>query len=269
MLRFILFISSLLYVSSEVSATCTRVVSLSPSVTETLFAMNMGDHVVARTRYSDFPPEVASIISVGDPFAPSIETILSLKTDLVIGISDHHLILERLRQLHLKTLEVDHRSIAGLLASIATIGEECGNSNEASKLSARLALHMRQEPDNGRAVRPRAAIIVASSGPSQEAEYFLSGNDGYYSELIALAGGENAFRGRTVRMPSFSAEGLVALRPDVVFLIGVQAAKVNLSTLREFLPAVPVHALTADYAEVPGPRFILLLDDFKKGLWSK
>jgi ABC-type Fe3+-hydroxamate transport system substrate-binding protein len=61
-----------------------RIVSLSPNVTETLFALGLGDAVVGRTDYCDFPTEAAVVASMGDLFSPSVEKILSMEPDLVI-----------------------------------------------------------------------------------------------------------------------------------------------------------------------------------------
>ena len=63
-----------------------RIVSLSPNITEILFTLGLGDKVVGRTEYCDYPPEAAVIPTVGDLFSPSIEMILALEPDVVAAI---------------------------------------------------------------------------------------------------------------------------------------------------------------------------------------
>ncbi|MDL5502882.1 MAG: ABC transporter substrate-binding protein, partial [Candidatus Methanoperedens sp.] len=59
-----------------------RIVSLSPSTTELLFALGAGPRVVGRTRWCDYPPEVTSVPSVGDGLNPNLESVLSRQPDL-------------------------------------------------------------------------------------------------------------------------------------------------------------------------------------------
>ena len=73
----------------------TRIVSLAPSIMETLFAMGLGDRVVGVTSYCNYPPEVPRLVKegkievVGDFINPSLEKIVTLKPDLVLA---HNLI---------------------------------------------------------------------------------------------------------------------------------------------------------------------------------
>src|SRR5438309_5001124 len=62
-----------------------RIVSLSPSTTETLFALGAGERLVGRSRFCDYPPEVRRIPSVGGYVDASLEAILALAPDLVVG----------------------------------------------------------------------------------------------------------------------------------------------------------------------------------------
>src|SRR5210317_362044 len=66
-----------------------RIISMSPGVTETLFALGLGDSVVGITRYCTYPPETEEITKVGGFYDPSYETIVSLKPDLVILLASH------------------------------------------------------------------------------------------------------------------------------------------------------------------------------------
>jgi iron complex transport system substrate-binding protein len=66
-------------------AVASRVVSLSPSTTETMFAIGAGASLVGRSRYCDYPPEVTKLPQVGGYVDPSFEAILALRPDLVTG----------------------------------------------------------------------------------------------------------------------------------------------------------------------------------------
>src|ERR1700736_2811991 len=64
-----------------------RIVSLAPSVTETLFALGAGDEVVGVSQYCDFPPAVRKLPRVGSFITPEIEAIVALRPSLVIGLA--------------------------------------------------------------------------------------------------------------------------------------------------------------------------------------
>ncbi|MGH7879693.1 MAG: helical backbone metal receptor, partial [Candidatus Binataceae bacterium] len=64
-----------------------RIVSLAPSVTETLFALGAGDEVVGVSQYCDYPPAVLDLPRVGSFLTPNVEAIAALRPTLVIGLS--------------------------------------------------------------------------------------------------------------------------------------------------------------------------------------
>jgi len=105
-----------------------RIVSLAPSVTECLFSLGSGDLVAGVTDHDVFPEEVKELPSVGGYFDPSLEKILSLSPDLVIGISTFHgRLLERLESMGVKTLPLTvHRGLEGVGDSLHSIGEKIG-----------------------------------------------------------------------------------------------------------------------------------------------
>ena len=102
-------------------------------------------------------------------------------------------------------------------------------------------------------------------------EIFISGRDGFYDDLIVLAGGVNVYRKETLKFPAISDEGLIRLDPDVILemvpdlagetdresLIDLWRSKPGIRAVREGR----VHILGEDYVVVPGPRFVKLLED--------
>src|ERR1044071_8624450 len=105
-----------------------RIISLAPSVTETLFALGLGDRVVGVTSYCDYPPEVAHKEKVGDTLRPSIEKIVALKPDLVIASTSSQLeqfILD-FDKVGIPVYVSNPHNLAGVLATIEVIGEIIG-----------------------------------------------------------------------------------------------------------------------------------------------
>ncbi|MDZ7620025.1 MAG: ABC transporter substrate-binding protein, partial [Patescibacteria group bacterium] len=98
---------------------------------------------------------------------------------------------------------------------------------------------------------------------------YVVGRDDYFESLITMAGGRNTYRGPEIPYPVVSIEGIIRMAPDVIIDLAAgwagDGSEQALSDWRHFPQVAAVrhnrlHALTADYAMVPGPRFILLLE---------
>ncbi len=102
-------------------------------------------------------------------------------------------------------------------------------------------------------------------------EIFISGRDGFYDDLIVLAGGMNVYREETLKFPGISDEGLIRLDPDVILeMVPDLAGESDRESLADLWRSKPgiravregrVHILGEDYVVVPGPRFVDLLED--------
>ena len=80
---------------------CRSIVSMAPSITETLFALGLGDRVVGVSKFSNYPPEANAIPAVGGHLDPNLEAILALKPDLVVLLEEQRESLAALEKLNL------------------------------------------------------------------------------------------------------------------------------------------------------------------------
>jgi len=252
---------------------CGRIVSLAPSITESLFVLGLGDRVIGVTRFCNYPPEARSKTKVGGYFDPNYEIILSLRPDLVFMLPEHEEQKRQLDRLGIPTLVLDQESIAGILDSIARIGRICGAQDKAATtvrgLRERIERVGRKTKD---LPRPRVIVSIGRNiGSGALMSVYLSGSRGFYNEMIGLAGGTNAYEG-TAAFPVFSEEGLVRLNPDVVIDVvpDLEEHGWDPVTIRREWEAVPgvnavrngrVYVFGQDYVAVPGPRFILILEE--------
>ena len=114
-----------------------RIVSVVPSVTETLFALGLGDRVVGVSDYCKYPPEVNRLPRLGGLYNPNIERIVELRPDLAVLLREHHELAEKLARAGIGTLTVDHASVAGILDSFEKIAGRCGVPEAGKELRAR------------------------------------------------------------------------------------------------------------------------------------
>src|SRR6185503_19406380 len=109
-----------------------RIVSTAPSITELLYALGLGDRVVGVDRFSRYPPEAQRKAKVRDYVNPNLETIASLRPDLVIIPTNPVKLAERLAVLRLKVLEIDQDTIAKLYESFRMVGQATGATAQAA-----------------------------------------------------------------------------------------------------------------------------------------
>ena len=256
-----------------------RIVSLSPSVTEILFALDLGPRVKGVTRYCDYPPAALEKPKVGGYYDANLEAVTALQPDLVITLREQEKVVNQLGQLGVDVLTVQHDTIPQILRSIETIGTRCGKASEAGALVA--DLRTRMEAIRGKTAelpRPRVLVCIGRTvGTGSLQDLYIAGQDGFFSTVIEMAGGVNAYPGTAVTFPLVSREGLLAMKPDVVFdlVAGLPDMKLTREeVLRdwEFFPDLPavanerVYILGGDYVTIPGPRFILLLEAMARRL---
>ena len=253
-----------------------RIVSMAPSLTETLIALELEDRIVGVTRYC---PSVDGALEVGGYFDPSYEAILSLDPDLVIVMQSHDELHRRLGDLGLDTLRVDQHDIEGILASVEIIAVRCGIEERGRDLVADLRAALDEVAAAVKGLdRPRALVVVGRSpGGGRVGALWVAAEDTFYDDVIRLAGGVNAISSTAIRYPELSREGLIAVDADVILDVvadgGVRGVSVeeaaadwlDLGDLRAVEDG-RIHVLMEDFIVIPGPRIVDTVRTFAEHL---
>lgn len=245
--------------SDTTPAPASRIVSLAPNLTETLFALGLDSAVVGATDFCDLPPG-APVTRVGGMTGPSFEVITELAPDLILmtiagnARADH----DRLVSLGFRVAVTDPSTIEGIYESIAMIGSLAGRNDRADSLVR--SLRQRQQELAARAAdRPtRNVLLLVSVRP-----LIAAGGGTFLHELIALANGRNVAAEAPTAYPMLSREHILETNPDVLIILDGSSPPVHdlLSTYPEWqrLSAVrrgAVHVLDADVVTRPGPRIM-------------
>lgn len=235
-----------------------RIVSLSPSTTETLAAIGARAELVGRSRYCDYPPDVVSLPAVGGFVDPNFEAIVALRPDLVTGARGPSgpQISERLGALGIATYFPDTESLANIDAMILGLGERTAHDAEARALV--VTLHAREAEIQERVVaapHPRT-LLVFGLGP-----IVVAGPASFADEMLRGAGASNVVT-EGAAYPTFGMERVLALAPEIVVDAtmqesrGVERITTDAPGWRE-LSAVKAGHVTALRDEAvlrPGPR---------------
>lgn len=253
--------------------TAQRIVSLSPSVTESLFAIGAGGQMVGRTDYCNYPEEALALPSVGgfDASTISMETIISLEPDLVIAGSVYQAdIVQSLQESGIPVFVSQPANIQGIMDSLTLFGRitahEAGAAAAVDEMKARID-----------AVTSVVATIPADQRPTVFYEVWheplMSANGGtVVGEVIDLAGGVNLFAELPDEYPTVSVEQIVDADPQFIIgpsshadqmtaeIIGGREGWENLSAVKNDA----IYIVDGDIVSRYSPRIVEVLDEFAK-----
>jgi iron complex transport system substrate-binding protein len=188
-----------------------RVVSLSPAVTEILFAIGAGNQVAGVTDYCNYPPETARLPKVGgfSGAAVSVERIAALRPDLVIVSGDMHgRIITLLDRLSIRNFAVEPRNFHEVYQTIENLGILTGNENSARELTALMRVKIsRAEALRGNRERPGVFWELTDE------PLMTAGGGTFISEAITLGGGRNIFEDLGELWPMVDTEEVLRRRP--------------------------------------------------------
>ncbi|RLI30084.1 MAG: cobalamin-binding protein [Candidatus Hecatellales archaeon] len=196
-----------------------RIVSLAPSLTETLFALGLGDKVVGVTEYCDYPPEVKTLVEqgkitiIGGYTTPNVEIIIGLNPDLVLG---HKLMgednLKALEDAGITVLVFEPEDIDGIYSQIERIGKATGEEEAA----ANLIDAMKARID---AVKQKVSVVSEKVRVAQMCwlePIWVSGGKTFINAAIEAAGGINVFSDTITGWATVSPETVIEADPDVI-----------------------------------------------------
>ena len=252
-----------------------RIISLSPSNTEILFAIGAGDRVVGVTEYCNYPPVAKTRPKVGGVSTVSIEKVVALNPDIVIGCSlNGKDTFERLEELGIPVLGLNPKNISGILADIELVGRVTGEESNATNLVAT----MKSRLD---AIRAKARAMSGSQqAPTVFYDiggFYTAGNGTFVNEIIETAGGRNIAADKTGYF-QMSIEELIAENPQVIICdrgmgsMSKAYEEIMSDDRLKIVDAVRnnrVYLIDGDIIDRPGPRIVNATETVYGYLYSR
>lgn len=201
---------------SELARGPERIVALAPSITETLFALGEQHRLVGVTRHCDYPAEASRIPRIGGFQRVGVADVLALEPDLVIGSSflhkDH---MRALVEAEVRVLCQNPTSLVDVLDDFVLLGRLVGREKEGRAIAEAMRTEFMDVAAAARAIERRPRVYAEEWGPSEP--FYMVGD--WAAEMLTLAGGDNVFADRPLRVPSpgrvVTAEEIAARNPDV------------------------------------------------------
>jgi len=274
---FILFISGFFFADQAICASRTltdqlerkvvildnpiRVVSLAPSITEIVFALEREDRLVGATRFSDFPEAAKNLPKVGSFVHLDLEKIVSLKPDLCIAIKggNPRAVVNRLESLGIPVYVVSPVNLKTVMKTITEIGIFLNANEKANSLVQDMQSRIQRVKTKIANVtyRPRVFFQIGI------APIVSVGTNTFTHELIELAGGINLSKG-PIPYPRFSKEQVLSLSPEVFIITSMSRNTIFEQVKKEWskwpsLPAVKnqrIHLEDSNLFDRPTPRLV-------------
>ena len=249
----------------EIEAQPERIVSLSPTATEMLFAIGAGEQVVAVDDQSDYPPEVPTTDLSG--YEPNVEAIASYEPDLLVMDAAAPPLARSLEKLNIPLLQQPAPvALDGAYEQIAQLGQATGHAAEAEEL----VTQMKSDIDEVVASIPEAAEGL-SYYHELDNTYFSVTSETFLGQIYSLVGLENIAdeaKGAGSGYPQLSAEYIIEADPDLIFLGDTECCDQSAETVAkrpgwDQIAAVENDAvveLSDDVASRWGPRVVELLE---------
>jgi iron complex transport system substrate-binding protein len=187
-----------------------RIVSLAPNLTETVFALGLGDLLVGDTDYCNYPPEALKKVHVGGPVNPNFEEILALHPDLVLATRaiNRLVTVQALEQLGVAVYVTDPRTVEQVLSSTERLGSLLGASAQASTIVPALRDRLNQLRERLSGSQPRSVFFITWVDPLVSV-----GRDTFLADALRLAGARSVVA-TPQDWPNINLEQVVHQQPE-------------------------------------------------------
>ncbi len=248
-----------------------RIVSHVPSITETIFALDLGDKIVGVSDHCNYPDEATNKPKVGGYFTPSIERIVALDPDLVLTDDGHVADIAQLEGLGIPFIVLQPKDLDGVLSNIELLGNITGSQQKASELISdleeRIDAVIATVED---APRPRVFYVYDATDPTKP---WTAGPGSFVDALISLAGGENVAAQAQGPWIQFSMEELIDSDPEIILVNDMMGtAVISPSEIKKIatwqgMTAVRedrIGVVDGDLVDRPGPRIVEGLEEMAR-----
>jgi ABC-type Fe3+-hydroxamate transport system substrate-binding protein len=254
-----------------------RIVSLSPGITEILFALGLGDRVVGVTDFCNFPKEAKQLPKIGGLLNPNYETLIILKPDLIIHQPNSHKIETFVEKLGIQSLPISMLSLDQIFDSVKSIGVATGSEEAADKLVQKMRAKIDFHRSRLSQVPRKSVLLLLGINNDSMRDIYGVGPNTYLGELLNLAGGKNILAESRSQYPKVSKEFIIHESPEIIIEAGptrilTEKASIQRKQGWQQFPTITavkngdIHFIGTDYILIPGPRLVNIIDDLVKAI---
>ena len=248
-----------------------RIVSLAPSLTETLYALGLEDRLVGDTDYCDFPAEAAKKHKVGGAINPNMEEVAALKPDVVLVVKSLNRLetVRALEQLGIPVYSTDPHTVREVVLSMRRLAEVLGAEGAGITLDQKLESRLVSMREKLNGIPPKRVMFVVWTEP-----LISVGKKTFIADVLEQAGASSVGESKQ-DWPQFSLEEAVRLQPEYLVFASSHSETVKndvealaLKPGWSAMDAVKKRriAVISDAINRPGPRIVDAVEELARQL---
>ncbi|MCP4215732.1 MAG: ABC transporter substrate-binding protein [bacterium] len=271
MKRLFLFIGLGLFLLNTLYAE--RIITLSPALTEMVFALEKGDAIVGNTTFCNYPEKAKTITRIGGYYDTNRELLVKLEPDVIFLYPEYH---EKIKFMEKRAtlVTIEHSCLEDIFSGITAVAKVLKVEAKGQALVDTIKNRLEAVRKKTSGEKRQKVLMVIGRTPDKLSNMYIVGKGDFLIDLLHMAGGENAYTG-DIRYPSISMESIMQMNPDVIlelsaFNEGIEDAKVlNLWNKFPFVRAVKnkkIKIVKNAFWVIPGPRVARIAEEMYKML---
>jgi len=244
-----------------------RIISLSPSITEIIYALEKGSDLIATSSYSLYPKEAQKLPIIGGYENPHLEKILSFKPTLVVGQNFNQSTLNNLKKFKIKTLQLNLKTLSSIQNSITKLATKLNAVQKAKELNQNITNAI---TNANKTHKKHSVMIVYGLREDLRNATYIAGHDIFFEDIIKECGNTNAYTSNSSAQPVLSYENIIAINPDQIIILHSLATEANADVERALknwytLPTnaaknAKISIVDEDYLHIPSHRVALTIE---------
>ena len=250
-----------------------RIISLSPHITEIIYALGAERYLIASTDFCNYPQQAQKTEKIGGLLDPNIEKMIALKPTHLFGVPAHQKLNEELKKFDLTIHMLHNEEISDVFATIDQIGRQIGYQKQAERLVDQIQATFDSLKNVHSVVRKTGAMLVIGRERGTLRNIMVAGKATFLDEVWQLVGGKNCYRDLPARYATINLESILAKDPDVIIEFdtdrprGIYKSEMieQWSVLKD-VKAVKLgnlYMVGGGHSMIPGPRMVQLAADFQ------
>ncbi|MCT7446816.1 ABC transporter substrate-binding protein [Aliarcobacter skirrowii] len=247
-----------------------KIITLSPAVNEIVFALGLGNNIIANTQFCDYPEISKNIEKVGGYGSVSLEKVVNLNPSIIINQNYDKKLNSSLKALGFKTLVYKTDSLDDIKFAIKDLGDVFNRQNEAKILNTNIENSLKNIEN---IVENQKILIVISPQNRLSNQIYVTNNYIYFEDIIKASNNINAYQSSLKSQPAINNEKLILLNPDIIILLAPylksNKQKDDMLNLWKNLPVNAskkdnIYIIDKTYSGISSHRVQYLIDDFRK-----
>ena len=247
-----------------------RIITLSPSINEIVFALGSGKDIVANTLYSDYPEESKKIPKVGGYSNISLEKLLLANPSLLLAQDYDKELISNIKKLNLNVKTFKTNNLESIKTTIKSIGELLDKNEKAKELNKSI-------DDSVKSIKTivsnKKILVVISPRKDLNKIIYVAGNNLYFNDIIEASGNKNAYFSSSLSQPIINVEKIIKMNPDIVIMLTpyINERKISKDDIKKSWIPLPITAskndmiyfIDKEYAGIPSNRVVNFINDYK------